>query len=128
MLLGAGTLQICTMVMRYGFEMIDDLCDGLSNYMEIRGFNSVNDMVGRSFNNIVNHDSLNGDIRIISSFKKDLCVKDKLSYVACRDGGHNAISIDEEGYPLIDEKECKGCGLCISAYLAPNCMELKKLN
>jgi len=128
LLLGARTLQICTAVMRYGFEMIDDLCDGLSNYMEIKGFNSVNDMVGRSLNDIINHDSLNRDIKIVSSFKKDLCVKDKLCYVACRDGGNNAISIDEEEYPLIDEKKCKGCGLCISVCPVPNCMELKKFN
>ena len=114
--------------MRYGFEMIDDLCDGLSNYMETKGFNSVNDMVGRSLNDIVKQYSLNGNIRIVSLFKKDLCVKDKLCYVSYRDGGHNAINIDEKGYPLIDEKECKGCVLCISVCLVPNCMKLKKLN
>ena len=33
-LLGASSLQVCTAVMHYGFRLIEDLCDGLSNWMD----------------------------------------------------------------------------------------------
>ena len=38
LLLGAGSLQVCTAVMHYGFRIIEDLCDGLSNWMDSKGF------------------------------------------------------------------------------------------
>jgi len=31
LLLGASSLQVCTAVMHYGFRIVEDLCDGLSN-------------------------------------------------------------------------------------------------
>ncbi len=38
LLLGAGSLQVCTAVMHYGFRIIEDLCDGLSRWMDSKGF------------------------------------------------------------------------------------------
>ena len=37
-LLGCGTVQICTAVMHYGYRIIDDLTDGLANWMQEKGF------------------------------------------------------------------------------------------
>jgi len=34
LLLGASSLQVCTAVMHYGFRIVEDLCDGLSNWMD----------------------------------------------------------------------------------------------
>ena len=39
--LGAGTVQVCTAAMVYGFKIIDDLVDGLGNYLDSKGFASV---------------------------------------------------------------------------------------
>ncbi|MCV4566608.1 NAD-dependent dihydropyrimidine dehydrogenase subunit PreA, partial [Escherichia coli] len=47
LLLGASSLQVCTAVMHYGYRIIEDLCDGLSNWMDSKGFRSVDDVVGR---------------------------------------------------------------------------------
>src|SRR3984885_9862045 len=47
-LLGALSLQVCTAVMHYGFRIIDDLCDGLSNWMDEKGFAATSDFIGRS--------------------------------------------------------------------------------
>ncbi|GAF77879.1 unnamed protein product, partial [marine sediment metagenome] len=46
LLMGASTLQLCTEVMVRGYDVIEDLKDGLSNYMEEHGFVSIKDMVG----------------------------------------------------------------------------------
>ena len=41
LLLGARSLQVCTAVMHYGFRVIEDLCDGLSNWMDAKGFSTI---------------------------------------------------------------------------------------
>src|SRR6202047_1508486 len=41
-LLGAGTLQVCTAAMHYGFRIVEDMIDGLSNWMEAKGFRAIN--------------------------------------------------------------------------------------
>ncbi len=48
MLLGAGSVQVCTAVMHYGYRIVEDMIDGLNNYLDEKGFASVNDIVGKS--------------------------------------------------------------------------------
>src|SRR5580704_17269148 len=52
LLLGAGSLQVCTAVMHYGFRIIEDLCDGLSNWMDAKGFASISDVSGKSLHRV----------------------------------------------------------------------------
>jgi len=39
--LGSGTVQVCTAAMVYGFKIVQEMKDGLSNYMDEMGFKSV---------------------------------------------------------------------------------------
>src|SRR5579864_2213215 len=50
--LGAGSVQVCTAVMHYGFRIVEDLIDGLSDYLDAKGFASVNDLRGRAVQNV----------------------------------------------------------------------------
>jgi len=43
--LGSTTVQVCTAVMHYGFRIVEDLIDGLSNYLDEQGLNSVNELI-----------------------------------------------------------------------------------
>ena len=52
LLLGASSLQVCTAVMHYGFRIIEDLCDGLSNWMDEKGFETIADVSGRSLHRV----------------------------------------------------------------------------
>ena len=36
--LGAGNVQVCTAAMVYGFKIVEDMTDGLSNFMDEKGF------------------------------------------------------------------------------------------
>ena len=36
--LGASTVQVCTAAMHYGFRIVEDMIDGLSQYMDDHGF------------------------------------------------------------------------------------------
>jgi len=65
LLLGASTLQVCTAVMHYGFRIVEDLCDGLSNWMDEKGFTRVSDVVGRSLHRVSDFNHL--DLRFVLS-------------------------------------------------------------
>ncbi|PYS82291.1 MAG: NAD-dependent dihydropyrimidine dehydrogenase subunit PreA [Acidobacteria bacterium] len=48
MLLGASTVQLCTGVMLHGVKIIDELKEGLSQFMADKGFETVREIVGKS--------------------------------------------------------------------------------
>ncbi|HEX3557821.1 MAG TPA: NAD-dependent dihydropyrimidine dehydrogenase subunit PreA [Pyrinomonadaceae bacterium] len=48
MLLGASTVQLCTGVMLHGVKIIDELKDGLARFMSDKGFETVEEIVGKS--------------------------------------------------------------------------------
>ena len=46
--LGCGNVQVCTAAMTYGFKIVQDMVDGLSNYMDQKGFASIEAFRGRA--------------------------------------------------------------------------------
>ena len=54
-LLGSQTVQVCTGAMLLGYEMISELCDGLSAFMDEKGFESIDDFVGLSLPYFTTH-------------------------------------------------------------------------
>lgn len=48
MLLGAGNVQVCTAAMKHGFRIIEDMCEGLNNWMDEKVFKTLNDFIGKS--------------------------------------------------------------------------------
>src|SRR5262249_14557421 len=43
--LGAGNVQVCTAAMHYGFKIVDDMIDGLANWMDEKEYRSLGDLV-----------------------------------------------------------------------------------
>src|SRR5919198_54591 len=46
--LGAGSVQVCTAVMHYGFRIVEDMIEGLSNFLDEKGMRSVNELRGKA--------------------------------------------------------------------------------
>ncbi len=113
LLVGARTVQFATAVMHHGFDLVEDLVDGLAFFMEDAGIEHVSDLVGAALPRLRGHEDLPGDLRARSEVTEALCVRCDLCHVACRDGGHGAIQVDSDRLPRIDEERCVGCGLCV---------------
>ena len=46
------SLQVCTAVMHYGYRIVEDMIDGLDNWMDERGFAHCTDFIGKALPNI----------------------------------------------------------------------------
>lgn len=57
-LLGADTVQVCTGVMKFGYGMVKDLCEGLLSFMESKGFETLEDFKGHSLQYFTTHAEL----------------------------------------------------------------------
>jgi dihydropyrimidine dehydrogenase (NAD+) subunit PreA len=124
-LLGATTLQLCTAVMKYGFGIIEELCEGLAFYLERKGLSTVAQLRGRTLSRLVPHEELSRAYKAVSSIDHSMCQKDGLCVVACRDGAYGAITLGPDRLPLVDEEKCRGCGLCTAVCPVPGCIKLR---
>lgn len=124
-LLGATTLQVCTAIARYGFEMVEELCEGLSFYLEKKGLTRVEQLRGRSLSRLVPHEELSRAYRAVSTVNREMCQKCDVCVVACRDAGYQAITPGADRVPVIDEEKCRGCGICTAVCPVPGCLRLR---
>jgi dihydropyrimidine dehydrogenase (NAD+) subunit PreA len=115
MLLGASNVQVCTAAMKYGFRIVRDLCDGLSNWMDEKGYEKLDDFIGLSSPKLTHWEDLDLNYHIVANIDQDKCIHCGLCYIACEDTSHQSISI-AHGTPYntyaIKEDECVGCNLC----------------
>ena len=126
--LGASNVQVCTAAMVYGFKIIDDLVDGLSNFLDDKGL-SLDELVGKAVPSVTDWQYLNLNYVEKAVIDQDLCIKCGRCHIACEDTSHQAITHwvkGERRFEVIDE-ECVGCNLCVSVCPVENCITMRKL-
>jgi dihydropyrimidine dehydrogenase (NAD+) subunit PreA len=127
--LGAGTVQVCTAAMVYGFKIIDDLVDGLGNYLDSKGFASVGEIVGKAVPSVTDWQYLNLNHVDKAYIDQDLCIKCGRCHIVCEDTSHQAITATVNGarhFEVIDA-ECVGCNLCVSVCPVVNCITMRPM-
>jgi len=146
LLLGASTVQICTAVMHHGFRIIEDLCEGLSNWMDEKGFESIDDFRGKSLQRLVPFQDLNLRFKAVAKINPAQCIQCNLCYVACRDAAHQCIdligtdgrivqpkltessngleSVQNRPLPVVRTADCVGCRLCHNICPVEGCIEM----
>ncbi len=113
-LLGAGSVQITTAVMQYGYRIIDDLKSGLNNYLAEKGVGSVEEIRGLALESVSETtDVLERDTVVFPKFHRDGCIGCGRCMIACSDGGHQAIRMNADRRPVLDGTRCVGCHLCV---------------
>jgi dihydropyrimidine dehydrogenase (NAD+) subunit PreA len=129
-------------VLHYGFRMVRDMIDGLENYLEEKGFKSAMDLVGKAVPCIDDWGNLDLNYKIIAKIDANKCIGCNLCYIACEDGAHQCIRVEERPYgdlrngsgtaskhvPHVLEDECVGCNLCALVCPVPGCITMTEVN
>ena len=129
MLLGSTSVQVCTAAMKHGFRIIEDLCEGLNNWMDEKGFATIYDFIGKSVPTLTHWEDLDINYHHIAKIDQDKCIHCGLCYIACEDASHQSINL-EYGKPYnkytIKEEECVGCNLCQLMCPVTDCITMEE--
>ncbi|HML17404.1 MAG TPA: NAD-dependent dihydropyrimidine dehydrogenase subunit PreA [Bryobacteraceae bacterium] len=98
-LLGAHSVQACTAPMHWGFRIVEDMIDGLKNWMDEKGFATIDDFRGASLPRMKDWRQLNLNYRIVARIDAEKCIGCDLCYIACWDGAHQCIHVDGHARP-----------------------------
>ena len=100
MLIGAGTLQVCTAAMHYGYRIVEDMIDGLQNWMREKNFSSIDAFRGLSMPKVTEWKHLDLNYKIVAHIDEQKCIGCDLCYTACWDGAHQCIHLDRVSGPI----------------------------
>lgn len=113
-LCGAETVQMTTSVIHYGHRVVEDMCEGLSDYLDERGAKSVSEIVGKALPNIHETSAFDLERQGIACYD-DLsrCIGCGQCYIVCQDAGGQCLSWDaRKRRPVQDDKMCLSCMIC----------------
>jgi dihydropyrimidine dehydrogenase (NAD+) subunit PreA len=125
--LGAGTVQVCTAAMTYGFGIIKEMTAGLSDYMDRKGFTSVEQIVGRAVPNVTDWQYLNLNYVTKARIDQDLCISCGRCFAACEDTSHQAIAMNPGRVFTVKDEECVACNLCVDVCPVEACITMVEL-
>jgi len=90
-------VQVCTAAMHYGYRIVEDMIDGLSNWMDSKGFAAIEDFRGLSLPRVTEWKHLDLNYKIVARIDREKCIGCDLCFTACWDGAHQCIHLD--GHP-----------------------------
>ncbi len=128
-LLGATSVQVCTAVMHYGFGIIREMVAGIEQYMDEKGFKTLDDFRGKALPNIMHWEDLNLNYKVVADIHEEKCIGCQLCYTACEDGAHQAIGLSSDPanrIPHIIEENCVGCNLCSLVCPVEGCITMER--
>ncbi|WP_428240265.1 NAD-dependent dihydropyrimidine dehydrogenase subunit PreA [Gynuella sp.] len=128
--LGAGCVQVCTAAMIYGFRIVSEMKDGLSRWMDSKGYEKLTDFQGLAIANTTDWKYLNMNYKVVASIDDEKCIGCGRCYIGCEDTSHQAIKAVAQAdgsnkFEIIDA-ECVGCNLCQITCPVENCITMVK--
>lgn len=126
---GANSVQMLTTLMKKGLRTINIIKNGLSDYMDEKGFATIKDMRGIVPPKLVPNDKMSQVVEatyprlkgtVYAKVDPDMCTGCKICVEICP---YNAINM-HDGVAISDKNMCDGCGMCIMA-CTPNAIVLE---
>lgn len=128
-LLGASSVQVCTSVMHYGFGIVREIEAGVLQFMNDKGYDTIDDFVGKALPNVKEWKDLNLNHKVVATIDEEKCIGCELCYIACEDGAHQAIGLSGDPgnrTPYIIDDNCVGCNLCSLVCPVQDCITMDR--
>ncbi len=140
--LGSTSLQVCTAIMHRGFRIVEDMIEGLNDYLDSKGFETIYDLSGKSVASVQNWNTLDLHYQRVARIDYEKCIGCNLCYIACEDGAHQCIDLispDErhgigpgrlpgKPVPQVREEDCVGCNLCSLVCPVEDCINMTPIS
>ncbi len=112
-LVGASTIQVTTGIIHYGYDIVKDMIEGLSDFMVQKGITSISQLIGKALPNLKEPDKFNLKKQGRAEYDIDKCIGCGQCYIVCRDAGGQALNwnVGKRRPELIEDK-CLSCMIC----------------
>jgi dihydropyrimidine dehydrogenase (NAD+) subunit PreA len=130
-LLGSSSVQVCTEVMLKGYRIVEDMIEGLEDYMRQHDFARLDDFVGKAIPAYSEWGNLDLNYETVAKIDASTCIGCQACLVACHDGAHQCIHPSpnaEVRVPVVDESECVGCNLCQIVCPVDGCITMEEVD
>lgn len=131
LLLGSSSVQVCTEVMLKGYRIVEDMIEGLEDYMRQHDFARLDDFVGKAIPAYSEWGNLDLNYETVAKIDASTCIGCQACLVACHDGAHQCIHPSpnaEVRVPVVDESECVGCNLCQIVCPVDGCITMEEVD
>ncbi|MDX7949906.1 NAD-dependent dihydropyrimidine dehydrogenase subunit PreA [Lichenihabitans sp. Uapishka_5] len=127
MAMGAGTVQVCTAAMTYGFKVVEEMITGLQGWMDSKGYRDLEAFRGRAVGNTTDWQFLNLNYAVKARIDQDLCIKCGRCHIVCEDTSHQAIwpVVNGQRKFVVNDAECVGCNLCADVCPVDGCISME---
>jgi dihydropyrimidine dehydrogenase (NAD+) subunit PreA len=99
LLLGATSLQVCTAVMHRGFGVVTGMTRGLVDWMQKKGYETLDDVRGQSVPRIKHWGELDLNYKVVAEINESTCIHCGICFACCEDGCYQAIAWDKMPMP-----------------------------
>ena len=119
---------------------VEDMNEGLSDYLDSKGYKSVADFSGAAVKSLSDWKYLDLHYKRVARIDYDKCIGCNLCYIACEDGAHQCIDlVDSAPYglgpgrvpgkpvPKVREEDCVGCNLCSIVCPVDDCITMVEI-
>lgn len=128
LLVGATTVQVTTGIMHYGYRIVEDMIEGLSDYMALRGTSRMTELIGRALPKLQETDKFDLHRQGIVQYNLDMCIGCGQCYIVCRDAGGQAVDWNaKKRRPQLIEEKCLSCMLCQFVCPVPGLISYKEM-
>lgn len=128
LLLGASTIQVTTGIIHYGYRIVEDMIEGLSDFMLEKGINQVKDLVGKALDNLKTTDKFDLKRQGIAGYDLDKCIGCGQCHIVCSNAAGQAIEWDAENRrPKLNEEKCLSCMICSFVCPIPGLITFKEM-
>jgi len=128
LLVGATTVQVTTGIIHYGYRIVEDMAEGLRDYMASKGITKVSELIGKALPNLQETDHFDLERQGRAEYNYETCVGCGQCYIVCNDAAGQALEWDSETRrPKLIEDKCLSCMICSFVCPVPGLISFKEM-